>query len=60
MKKFLLTCLMLFVALSLFAGGSGEKKGNAVEEVVIAVPALPATMEPGDNSNQTVAMYRCS
>ena len=58
MKKFLLTCLMLFVALSLFAGGSGEKKGNAVEEVVIAVPALPATMEPGDNSNQTVAMYK--
>ena len=30
----------------------------AVEEIVIAVPALPATMEPGDISNQTVAMYK--
>ena len=49
---------MLFVALSLFAGASGEKKGKAVEEIVIAVPALPATMEPGDISNQTVAMYK--
>ena len=58
MKKFLLVCLMLFVALSLFAGASGEKKGKAVEEIVIAVPALPATMEPGDISNQTVAMYK--
>ena len=35
MKKILLTCLMLFVALSLFAGGSGEKKGKAIEEIVI-------------------------
>ncbi len=62
MKKFLLTCLMLFVALSLFAGGSGEKKGNAVEEVVIAVPALPswsellirAEMEAADATNSPV------
>ena len=58
MKKFLLTCLMLFVALSLFAGGSGEKAAKNVDEIVVAVPALPATMEPGDISNQTVAMYK--
>ncbi|MBO7048963.1 MAG: hypothetical protein J6W68_03570 [Spirochaetia bacterium] len=58
MKKTLLVCLMLSVAFCLYAGGSGEKKGKAVEEIVVAVPALPATLDPGDNSNQTIAMYK--
>lgn len=58
MKRILLTSFMLLVALTLFAGGSSEKKGNAVEELIVAVPALPATMEPGDISNQTIAMYK--
>ena len=29
MKKFLLTCLMLFVALGLFAGGKSEKASGS-------------------------------
>ena len=58
MKRLLMLCLMLFVAFCLFAGGSGEKAAKNVDEIVVAVPALPATMEPGDISNQTVAMYK--
>lgn len=58
MKKVLLTCLMLSVALSCFAVGSGEQTNAVPKNLVVAVPALPDTMEPGDISNQTVAMYR--
>ena len=58
MKRILFVCLMLFVALSLFAGGSGEKKDKAVEEIVVAVPALPSFIEPGAVTNQNIALYK--
>ena len=58
MKKLLLVCLMLFVAFSLVAGGSGEKSTKTVDEIVVAVPALPSHIEPGVVSHHSIAMYK--
>ena len=56
MKKVLMTCLMLMLAFNVFAAASAET--SSVEEINIAVPALPGTLDPGDKSNATIAMYR--
>lgn len=59
MKKLLLVCLIALLAVNVFAGGSGEKaaKGSAMpKEITVAIPALPATMEPG--KEVLVSMYR--
>ena len=59
MRKFLLVCLIALLAVSAFAGGSGEKaaKGSDMpKEITVAIPALPATMEPG--KEVLVSMYR--
>ena len=58
MKKVLMTCLMLMLAFNVFAAASAEQAPQNVDEIVVAVPALPGTLEPGDISNATVAMYR--
>lgn len=59
MKRFLICILMLCVATSLFAAGTGEAKAAdaaAPKEITVAIPALPATMEPG--KEVLVSMYR--
>lgn len=58
MKKVLMTCLMLMLAFNVFAAANAEQAPKNVDELVVAVPALPATLEPADISNATVAMYR--
>lgn len=59
MKKLFMFFLMICIVCSVFAAGSREKKEKTgIKELVIAVPSLPPTLEPGDISNQAVEMYR--
>ncbi len=60
--KIISILMMLALTLSLFAGGTGEKAGgqgtekSEIENLVVGIQKLPATLEPGKEIN--VAMYR--
>ena len=57
LRKILLVCLIALLAVSAFAGGSGEKAAKCSDmpkEITVAIPALPATMEPGKGSGINV------